>query len=534
MPLTARRTPPPAFGLPPHLVAVLNARGIHDTISLASFRDRSLSSLHHPLLFPDMENAVRILSDHLGAQPLVYGDYDVDGITGTSILLLALCDLACEAAYHIPHRTAGYGLNSASISALAPSASLFISVDCGIANLEQVANSPRPFIVTDHHQPRRPGVRPPTTVLHPLFGYPFPHLSGAGVAWKFATALLEHHNQEVSSPDLLALAAFGAVADVVPLVGENRIIVYQGLHAIPNCSNPGIRAILTIAGLADRSSIRAEDIAFQVAPRLNALGRLACASLGVELFLTPSSARATEIAAYADYLNRERRRLEKAATAQALASISPSDPAAVIVGHFPPGLVGVLAGKVAEKTGKPALVLHPSGAGLTGSGRSPTAPLHEALSRCTHLLSSHGGHAAAAGLSLPAANLDSFREAFFEAVGAAPSSSQEPAPDADAMVAPSVWSESDVETLEDFGPFGSGNPSPLFLFEGYPVGPRRMGSDGSHLSFLSPDGVRCVAFGQGDFPFRAGIRYQFLYRPVINEFRGRRSVEAQVRSISPC
>ena len=309
----------PSFkDLPDWFSALLYARGIRTDEEAQKFLSPSLSDLHDPFLLPGMQETVELLRSAIAEEKtiLVYGDYDADGVCAASILLETLHEEGAKLAYRIPSRhTEGYGLNADAVREIAQKAQVLITVDCGVSNAEEVALAKElglTVIVTDHHQP--PEFLPDAdVVMDPLLGdYPFPFLCGAGVALKICQALQGMPGVEKR----LDLAAIATVADVVPLRDENRLIVREGLSRIAATTRPGLRALLESAGT--QPPLTADDLAFRLAPRLNAAGRLGDAKLGVHLLLTPDPAKAKNIAAMLEEANRSRQRLEREMTSEAL------------------------------------------------------------------------------------------------------------------------------------------------------------------------------------------------------------------------
>jgi single-stranded-DNA-specific exonuclease len=549
----------------PSVVAqLLLSRGMADPLAARDFLAAKLSGLHDPDLLPGvLEAGERVLAAlKAGRQIVVYGDYDADGMTGTALLYNALRLLGGDVRYHVPNRLdEGYGLNAAALTQLSQDgASLVISVDCGIGSCEEADLARRlglELIVTDHHEfgERLPDA---AVIVHPRLPgheYPFPSLCGAGVAFKLAWSICRRESPSDRVTERMrgylvsavGLAALGTVADVVPLVDENRIFVRHGLQSLREQPGLGMQALLEVTGLGDKRQLDSEDLAFMLAPRLNAAGRLGQARLGVELLTTDSTERARALAQYIHELNDQRTGLERsiylAANKQVTERFDPTtDPALVLAGEgWHAGVIGIVAGRLAEKYHLPVVLISLDELRVKpgmGSARSPNrVNLHAALAACTEHLLAHGGHAAAAGLKIDPACVDAFREAFCEHVAGEVTEADRVAEiriDAEAPL--SQLTMQTVRQIEQLAPFGAGNPRPTLCATGVRLAepPKRIGGGERHLSLrISQHSVslRAIAFGQGDWADElAGCEepLDIAYRPVINEFRGRRSVELQL------
>ena len=535
----------PSFsGLPDWMSALLYARGIATEEEAQRFLHPSLSDLYDPFLLPGMEKTVELLRGAVarGDTILVYGDYDADGVCAASILMEVLHEEGASLAYRIPSRhTEGYGLNADAVREIAGKAKVLITVDCSVSNVEEVALAKElglTVIVTDHHQP--PEVLPEAdVVMDPLLGdYPFPYLCGAGVALKICQALQGMAGVEKR----LDLAALATVADIVPLRDENRVIVSEGIRRIRETSRPGLKALISAAGLD--ASVTADDIAFRLAPRLNAAGRLGDAKLGVHLLLTPDSAKAEHIAGLLEQANRTRQSLEREMTASAAAQLrleALADAHVVVVSgeDWNPGLIGLTAGRLCERFHLPAVALSVHGDTAVGSCRSiPGVNIYRMLSACADLLEHFGGHEQAAGLTVKTDRIPLLRERLEQAVAsAAPEECFLPSAEYDLAVPFRTWTPETLRMLSVLEPTGCGNPPPLFLLHRAEVQSlRRVGRDGSHLklSVLDEDlsVVDGIAFGAGETAEESPLKLDLLYRPILNDFRGRTAIEAQVAYIN--
>jgi single-stranded-DNA-specific exonuclease len=557
-----------ALNVSPVVAQLLHNRGLLEPEDARQFLTAPLSGLREPESLPGASAAAERLHQAVLSKKrvCVYGDYDVDGVTGTAILYLTLRQLGASVEFHVPHRLDdGYGLNVQSLRDLAErGVGLVVTVDCGIASAEEAAEARRlglELIITDHHEPKD-HLPEAAALVHPRLPghtYPFGNLCGSGVAFKVAWALCKRasgsdkvapHLRELLL-DAVALAALGTVADVVPLLGENRIIVRHGLTRLPQSQSLGIRALLRSTGLDGKTKLAAADIGFSLAPRINAVGRLGSARLAVELLTTPSAAKAAELAGILENQNKLRQTMERRISQEAKALVEAQDlagsPALVLEGPgWHAGLIGIVAGRLADTFARPVLLLA-SRAGdgeiAQGSGRSVHGfRLHEALQACGDLLLSHGGHATAAGFKLTRDNLPAFRERFCS-VAARHFEDAPPTPtlEIDAEVPLSALTPGLADSLVRLDPFGAGNPQPLFLAGDLQVvgEPRRVGGGERHLSFrVRQHGaeMKAIAFGMADLENElrsdAG-RCCLVFTPRLNEWQGRRSVDLEVRDFQP-
>ena len=551
-------------GVPPIVAQLLLRRGIEDPDAARMFLEARLSQLRPPEQLPGVPAAVEVIARHLqsGSAIVVHGDYDADGMTASAILVGCLQALGGRVASFVPNRMEeGYGLHPETMRRLRErETDLVISVDCGIGSLEAAREAARlgmDLVVTDHHT-LSDTLPEATAIVHPRLpghSYPFDGLCGAGVAFKLAWALCKAvEGQERVSSRLRAfllqavgLAALGTVADVVPLIDENRILVKQGVASLAHAAPLGLQSLFAVTGLDRKSSLSAEDLAFTIAPRLNAAGRLGQAALGVELLTTESSERAASLAQYLHELNQTRDKLERriylAAKKEAEERFNPiEDPALVLAGaDWHPGVIGIVAGRLAEKYHRPVILISldpASGQAGVGSCRSPAGlHLHEALSACSEYLLGYGGHAAAAGLQIAPDRVDAFRAAFCEYAAEAVAEEDRVAEieiDAEAILAQLTLPV--VQQIEQLAPFGTGNPRPILMVSRVCLAepPKRIGRGERHLALRVDQGgcrLRGVAFGHGEWAeplSQVSGPIDLAFRPVINEFAGRRSVEMHV------
>jgi single-stranded-DNA-specific exonuclease len=551
------------MNISPIVAQLLVNRNMHDAIAGRRFLDAPLTGLLTPDALPGIAAAVeRLHSAILEKKKIyIYGDYDVDGLTGTAILTGLLRKLEVPVDYYVPHRLdEGYGLNVEALRTLAEAgAQLVVTVDCGITALAEAEEARRlgiELIITDHHEMKEQ-LPSAAALVHPRLpgsNYPFGELSGAGVAFKLAWALaIKMCGSEKVTPvvrefllDAVGLATLGLVADVVPLLDENRILVKHGLHRLRTQPPLGMKALIESAGLQASAQLRAEDIAFKLAPRMNAAGRLGYAGLVVDMLTTANPARAKEIAQNLEQQNGNRQALERRMTHQAKEMVEGEDmskmPAAVLAHtDWHPGVIGIVAGRLVEHLGRPVLAIAAKTGQpvASGSGRSiPGFELHAALKACEADLIGHGGHSMAVGFKIAPPRIAAFRERFCAyAAGHFPQGIP-PAPrlHLDAEVPLSTLTLGLVRELDKLEPYGAQNPKPKFLAGGLEIvgEPKKMGQGERHLSLRVKQGpvtMRAVAWGMSDRIeelMSGGGKCCIAFSPRINEFHGRRSVEIQI------
>lgn len=551
-------------GVPPVVAQLLTVRGICDGEIARTFLDAKLSGLREPEGLPGASEVAERLHTSIQAKRriVIYADYDCDGMTAAAILYRCLKLLGADVGYYVPNRLdEGYGLNDEALKTLAArGAQTVITVDCGIASVHEAATARElglELLITDHHE-FGPTLPDAAAIAHPRLPgthYPFGGLCGAGVALKVAWALCQRACQAKRVTEALreflltavGLAAIGTVADVVPLIDENRILVRHGLNSLRERPPLGLAMLMQVTGLHQKPSLSAEDIAFTIAPRLNAAGRLGQAQLGIELLVCETRDRAEQLAQYIHELNNSRDSLERsiylAALKQAQEEFDPEhDPALVLAGRgWHVGVIGIVAGRLADKFHRPVIVISldaMSGKPGTGSARSPSGlPLHTAFSACATHLVGFGGHAAAAGLKIEESRIDAFRAEFCDYAASNLTPEQRRAElIIDAEAAFNQLTPQIVRQIEQLAPFGCGNHRPVLCASGVKLAepPKRMGGGERHFSAkLTHCGttLRAVAFGHGDWVdelTQLDCPLDIAYRPVINEFRGRQSVEVHL------
>ncbi|MEE8170599.1 MAG: single-stranded-DNA-specific exonuclease RecJ [Phycisphaerae bacterium] len=540
-------------------------RGISEPGDATRFIDPRLSDLHPPEAIHGLTDAadriVRAVRDQ--RKIVLYGDYDVDGITGVAILWHCLVLAGAQPDYYVPHRLEeGYGLNTAAIESLAADgAAMIISVDCGITAVEQAAAARRlgvELIITDHHKPRTDDngvVQLPdaAVVVHPGLGaQPVnPDLSGSGVALKLAWGVAQRlSNARRVSPEFreflitaTGLAALGLVADVVPLTGENRILALHGLRGLPHSKHPGIAALISSAGLTGQN-LSAYDVGFRLGPRLNAIGRMGHARLAVELLTRAAPDEAARIAQNLEQHNRSRQTLERRILAGARDMVrergldGDGTRAIVLAAEgWHAGVIGIVASRLVDEFHRPTVLIALANGDGQGSARSIRHfPLHDVLRECRDHLEAFGGHAMAAGLRLRQDQVEGFTEAFQQrAAQRLTAADLLPTLKLDAVADLPELVESLMRELAALEPHGAGNPGPRLATPWLNlVGePRVVGARGDHLQVtFEQNGAqrKAIAFGmagQRDALCDAR-RCRVAFRPILNEWNGRRSVEMQV------
>src|SRR5256714_1959742 len=473
----------------PIVADLLIARGYEDAALAQKFLNPSLDHLHDPFLMRGMSDAVARLVQAIDRQEpiLIYGDYDVDGTTGTAVLLRALRMLGATAGYHVPHRfTEGYGIRQDVLEkAFGEGCKLVVSVDCGITAHEPLhwarANG-LDIIVTDHHLPDKDeGAPPALAVLNPNqqgCEYPDKNLAGVGVAYKLIHALFRERGREAQVPGFLKVVAIGTVADVAKLVGENRAIVALGLSDLPRARNHGLRALIDIAGCGEDGEMTAYDLGFRIGPRINAAGRMDAARAVVELFDAKEKEEARRLAEHLDTRNRERMEAQREIFNRAVeefesgADRESQTHAAVIAGDgWHRGVIGLAASKIAERLNRPCVVISLDGEIGHGSARSIEAyHLYDGLESCRDLLEKFGGHSHAAGLSIKRDRIPEFRRRLNEhAASCLTEDDLIPSLSIDAEVAAKDLGFQLAQDLGALEPFGAGNPRPVFMTRGWRV-----------------------------------------------------------------
>lgn len=548
--------------LPPLLGGLLINRG-HDTADKArAFLEPSVDDLREPQDLAGMDAAADRLCHAVleGETILIHGDADVDGLSGTALLVQFLRSMGSQPKVYVPNRAYdGYSFGEAGLTRIAEvGARVVISVDNGITSNEPIArlqDDGVDVLLTDHHLPGDT-LPPAHAVVNPHRAdctYGFKGLSGVGVAFKLCCATATRlgaagRNGKVLAAvlgEILAWVSMGTVSDVMPLRDENRVLVARGLRALRLNTTPGLRALCAVCGMGAKHEYRTEDIAFQIAPRLNAASRMGQSDLSVELLTTTDPKRAATLAGQLDTLNRERRAAERVVLEEILPKVDALDeqaPAVLFSDSWTTGLLGLVAGRIARRRGRPAvLVSSANGSPAKGSVRSVVGfDAHAALNACDEYLVGHGGHAMAAGFSIEPDAMEPFAERFRE-LWAAHVAGGLPAPPHEyegELPLAAVTAEL-VRAVERLEPFGEGNQRPILGLRDVSVsGARDMGGGGQHLQLVLSQGdkaLRAVAFDKGELApqLHDGARIDVLFHPKINRFRGRSRVELEIVDLRP-
>jgi single-stranded-DNA-specific exonuclease len=559
----------------PLLAQVLLNRGLSETADCTAFLRPSLKCLHDPFSIANLrlaaERIARAIADK--ERIVIYGDYDVDGITATSILWHAITLFGGTVEFYIPHRVdEGYGLNTEAITQICDDgAKLIVTVDCGVTAIEQAKVAKErgvDLIISDHHEwkEQHGGAGEPSTpllpdcycIVHPRLGeepaYPNPHLCGAGVAFKLAWGIglaisgADRVSEEFRNflVEATALAGLGTIADVVPLVGENRILAHFGLGGLKQTKLRGLIALIDSAGLAGQK-LDSYDVGFKLAPRLNACGRMGHARLAVEMLTKASDAQAIEIATYLEQQNRARQAVERKILDAALAqvaehSLDADDCHGIVLGAegWHAGVIGIVASRIVDRFHRPTVMVALTNGHGQGSGRSIAGfHLTKALQACGEHLETFGGHEMAAGLKLKTENFNDFREAFAaHAKAVLPAEALVAELPLEAVASLRQLTAALVTDLQRLGPFGHANRKPLLACHGLEITslPRRVGKTGDHLQLQVRDEtgtMKCIAFGYGAMfdQLGPGVKIDLAIEPTTNEYNGRSNVELQVKDL---
>ena len=591
----------------PLVAQILLNRGVREPADCQDFLRPSLKCLHDPFGIPGLRQASERIARAIRDQQkiVIYGDYDVDGITATSILWHAIRVLGGTCDFYIPHRIEeGYGLNAEALKQICDAgAGLIITVDCGITAVEQAKVAKErgvDLIITDHHEwhrrqdaatdgdaeprergaaetqantddasaspfPQSPSPRVSVSlpdchaVVHPRLptdapAYPNPVLCGAGVAFKLAwgIGLAMSGANRVSETfrafllEATALAALGTIADVVPLVGENRVLAHFGLSGLKASRLVGIQALIASAGLTGQK-LDSFHVGFLLAPRLNACGRMGHARLAVEMLTTSDAEKANQIATYLEQQNRQRQTIERKILDQALAQITAGGwdadgKCAIVLGDesWHAGVIGIVASRIVDRFHRPTIMVALSNGHGQGSGRSIAGfHLARALEACGRHLDAFGGHEMAAGLKVQTARFEDFRHSFCEHAAAQVSPEMlTPEMTIDALAEVRQMSPALVNDFARLGPFGHGNRRPVLCFRGAEVSspPRRVGKSGDHLQLhirQADHFIKCIAFGYGELldHLEVGTRVDLAVEPTLNEYNGNTTVELEVKDL---
>ncbi|MDD5286444.1 MAG: single-stranded-DNA-specific exonuclease RecJ [Desulfuromonadaceae bacterium] len=544
------------LGLGVVTASVLAGRGISTAAEGAAFLSPTFSAMPDPFLLKGMEAAVNRLleADRKMEAVCIYGDYDVDGISGTAMLVSFLRRNGLNCSYFIPNRfNDGYGLNQDSLELIiASGATLIVSVDCGITSVDEAEFCRKlniDLIILDHHTPKEtiPAACAVVNPLQPGCIYPFKSLAGVGVAFNLLVAVRSRmreegaytgQNAEPDVRDWLDLVALGTIADVVPLVGQNRVYVYFGLKQLKSSKRPGIEALKLVSGIKD--TVTCGQVGFRLAPRLNAAGRMESAVPGVELLLGSDADESNAVAGELDAANTERQTVEREMLAEAIEMVErggdyPLRRSIVLASRsWHQGVAGIVASRIAERYYRPTILiaLDDEGNGK-GSGRSiPGFHLLEALNSCAEYLDRFGGHRYAAGIGVNASKLDDFAAAFEETAARFLGPAElVPILDIDVEVCPADVTLALAAELKRMEPFGAGNPEPTLLMRALKVVDRLIVGDGHLKLRLSAEGntFSSIAFRQADFVTDGLIDIAFF--PEINVWNNSETLQLRIKDI---
>jgi single-stranded-DNA-specific exonuclease len=546
-----------ALGLHPLAARVLAGRGLADPERAAAFLAAPIADLPDPFSMKGMEAAVARLvrAVESGERIACYGDYDVDGVTSTALLAGFLAAAGADVVTYVPHRLVeGYGLNEAAVAKLAgQGVRLLVTLDCGITSAPEVRAATAlgvDAVVVDHHTVpvELPAAAAILNPHQPGCAYPSKDLAAVGVTFALVMALRKALRErgrfgsaraEPNLKDALDLVALGTVADVVPLVGANRILVRAGLEVLATSRRPGVRALKRVAGIPEGTAISAGQVGFRLGPRINAAGRLDDAGRGVRLLLSGDRAEAEALAGELDRENQARQEIERTILAEALhdaAARVAAGARGLVLGRdgWHAGVVGIVASRVVERFHRPAvLVALGEGAGK-GSGRSIEGfHLHDALAACAPHLARFGGHRHAAGVTVERERLPAFREAF-EAHAAARLTDEDLVPRCriDGWIGERDVTDRAAEDLTRLGPFGAGHPEPVFALRGAAARARTVGAEGAHLK-LALGKLDAIGFGMGDRLPACGGPLEAAFTIGFDEWDGARRLQLRLRDVRP-
>lgn len=532
---------------------ILWNRGFSSSQEIMEYLRPSLFNFHSPFLFHDMQKIILRLEKALKQKEkiLVYGDYDADGVTGTALIYKVLKQFGFQAIVHIPSREEGYGLHREVIEKAAHNrVALIITIDCGITAIEETDLAARygvDVIITDHHEP--PELLPAAVgILNPKVagsGYPFQHLAGVGVAFKLVQALFTHFHDSFELPvpekEYLDLVALGTIADIVPLIGENRILVKYGLEQMEDTRHLGLQALLEECGLKGKK-LKAGQISFMVAPRINAAGRMDTARLALNLLLEEEYESASEIAKELSKENYQRQLTEKEILQEAEQFLKQGSLPDVIVLSSPNwhhGVIGIVASRLVERFRRPVYLISEEGECGKGSARGiPDYHVLEELIKQSSLLTKFGGHKQAAGFSIPVRNIELFREETNRSFKESGIFYQEQYHIDSILPCEEIGLQIQRE-LEQMAPFGAGNPAPLLLTNNLAIKKlTTMGKKGEHLRILLASGehkLEALAFKKGhELEELKNIKnIDILYSLEVNDYFGEEKVQAVLKDYRP-
>ena len=537
-------------GLPPLVAQLLYNRGITEPSRIRAFLtgDKCLSG--NPFLLPDIHQATtRIYRALLSGEKIaIYGDFDVDGITGTALLVQGLSSLGGKVIPYIPHRlTEGYGLKTSTLENLHQQGiSLIITVDCGITAIPEVKKAQKKgldIVITDHHTPL-PEIPPAVAAVDPKLPhskYPFSELTGVGVAFKLLQALLKGMGKEKQADELMDLVALGTIADIAPLLGENRYLVKQGLKLLNADPRPGLRELIAQTKLTI-GSIDSESVSWVLAPRLNAAGRLAHAMTSYKLLMTDSTQEARQLSIWLDKKNAERQKLTTTALNKAREQILAQGISSLLIAgdkDYPIGIAGLVAGRISDEFYRPTIVIRTGNRTSSGSCRSiPEFNIIQALNQCSSLLTQFGGHSQAAGFTLPTKNLARLQQHLSQlATTQLEGVDLQPQLDIDAEVVLPDLAGDTFQAIQRLAPFGCGNPSPTFVSRRVEVVDcRTMGNNEDHLRLKLKQGDTIwngVGFRLGEHLAEVSSPLDMVYNLEIDKWSGEERLRLNLLDFTP-
>ena len=546
-----------SLSISPVISQLLINRGIRDIDKIKSFLNSDVSELYNPFLMKGMSEAVLRIKRALAKKEkiFIHGDYDVDGVTATALLFFTLKEFGAEPVYFIPDRlTEGYGLGSNGVEeAVKIKANLVITVDCGISSHEEVDALNKhgiDVVITDHHEP--PRILPNAhAVINPHqkgCAYPDKNLSGVSIAFKLCQAL----SAELNSRNFwkhLDLVSLGTVSDIAPIIGENRILVKEGLKLLKNGgSNKGVKALIEASGIK-KDKIGAFEIGFILGPRINAAGRLGYAGIAVELLLTEDDARAKELAKKLNEANQERQKIEKNTLKEAISKIEKDinfKDHRVIVLHnedWHAGVMGIVASRISDRFNRPAILISTKDGIGRGSGRSiENFHLFEALASCEGFLKEYGGHQYACGLTILEENLPGFIKLINElAAGSMKTDDLAQALSIDMDIGLDTFDYKTTEDIASLEPFGEGNPEPIFCSRNLRLARPVRVLKGEHIKFQVTDGKKsfeAIGFGMAkdgdiELALRNCSSFDMAYTVSINNWQGMNTIQLKIEDIKP-
>jgi single-stranded-DNA-specific exonuclease len=540
-----------ALGVSAILAQILINRGITGLKEARQFFDCSLADLGDPFLFKGMHTAVNRIKQALAGREkiMVWGDYDIDGITSVALLFSVLKEMGADVCYYLPNRLEeGYGLNKeGALLAKNKGITLLITVDCGISSYQEIRylkESGIDTIITDHHQPKGEDLPAALAIINPLqrdCPYPFKYFAGVGLAAKLASAL--RNNQKEILDRHLDIITMGTVGDIVPLTGENRVLVKEGLALFSQTRKLGLAALMQVSGLTNRE-ISARHIGYVLGPRINASGRLGSPEDSLKLILAEEEETACELAKKLNQGNRLRQKIEGQTLKEAIARVESQtnfkEHNIIVLGepHWHQGVIGIVASRLVERYFRPTIMLSLKDRFWRGSGRSiGNFHLLKAVTRCKELLAEYGGHQRACGVKLEEERLNDFFQTINQVTGEMlrPEDLM-PALEIDVKVPLSDLSRDLIKELETLTPFGSDNPQPVICSSNLEVRSRSFVVAGSHIKFWVTDGRRtCEAIGFNKaqaFPqFRGGERIELAYSASINTWQGNSSIQLKIEDL---